>query len=46
MVEAPPITRGAEALLNPLIGKSVVVYSSKPTPAAARTHRKEAAASA
>ena len=29
MVDAPPITRGAEALLNPLIGKSVVVYSTK-----------------
>jgi hypothetical protein len=29
-----------------LIGKSVVVYSSKPGPTAARTHRKAAAASA
>jgi hypothetical protein len=46
MVDAPPITRGAEALLNPLIGKSVVVYSAKPGPTAARTHRKAAAASA
>lgn len=30
IAEAPTVTRSAERLLNPLIGKSVVVYSRKP----------------
>jgi SAM-dependent methyltransferase len=46
MVDAPPITRGAEALLNPLIGKSVVVYSTKPEAREGRTRPMEAAARA
>ena len=32
MVEAPMITRLTERLLNPIIGKSVVVYATKPEP--------------
>lgn len=47
MVEAPALTRTAEAVLNPLIGKSVVVYSRKPEPPPpSRTRRKKAVASA
>ena len=30
MMSAPALTRRAEALLNPLIGKSVALYFEKP----------------
>jgi SAM-dependent methyltransferase len=30
ITEAPPITRWADRLLNPVLGKSLVVYSTKP----------------
>ena len=40
MVEAPTITRTAEAVLNPLLGKSVVVYARKPATAAASVQPK------
>lgn len=33
MIKAPKITRVAERLLNPIIGKSLVVYLRKPEPA-------------
>ena len=33
MMKAPKITRGTERLLDPLIGKSLVVYLRKPEPA-------------
>jgi SAM-dependent methyltransferase len=31
IVEAPPLTRTAERLLNPVLGKSVVIYADRPT---------------
>jgi SAM-dependent methyltransferase len=31
IVSAPPVTRWAERLLNPVLGKSLVVYASKPS---------------
>jgi SAM-dependent methyltransferase len=34
IVKAPRVTRGAERVLSPLIGKSLVVYLNKPTAAA------------
>lgn len=39
MMKAPFVTRSAERLLNPLIGKSVVVYGTKPTDAASAATR-------
>ena len=43
IVKGPRLTRTADRLLNPLLGKSLVVYADKParTPAAARHHRSE-----
>ena len=37
IVEAPLVTRAVDKLLNPLIGKSLVVYAAKPVVAAARS---------
>ncbi|HEV3234913.1 MAG TPA: class I SAM-dependent methyltransferase [Candidatus Dormibacteraeota bacterium] len=37
MVNAPPLTRAAEAALNPIIGKSFVAYLEKPAAASARS---------
>jgi SAM-dependent methyltransferase len=34
IVKAPPATRWADRLLNPMLGKSLVVYAQKPTGAA------------
>jgi SAM-dependent methyltransferase len=34
IVKAPRLTRSAERLLNPVMGKSLVVYGDKPVPAA------------
>jgi SAM-dependent methyltransferase len=31
IIAGPPLVRGAEKLLNPILGKSLVVYSRKPT---------------
>lgn len=42
MVKAPLPTRLAERLLNPIIGKSVVVYGTKPVPAPAAKRRRSA----
>jgi SAM-dependent methyltransferase len=39
MVKAPKVTRFAERMLNPLIGKSVVVYATKPVPQKATGRR-------
>ncbi|MFN8052725.1 MAG: methyltransferase domain-containing protein [Acidimicrobiales bacterium] len=39
MVKAPKVTRVAERVLNPIIGKSVVVYGTKPAPARASGRR-------
>jgi SAM-dependent methyltransferase len=36
IVEAPAVTRQAERVLNPVLGKSFVVYADKPTTGAAR----------
>lgn len=36
IVTAPPVTRIAERVLNPVIGKSVVVYATRPERGAAR----------
>jgi len=33
-VKAPPVTRWADRLLNPMLGKSLVVYARKPSGAA------------
>jgi hypothetical protein len=30
IIAGPPLVRGAEKLLNPILGKSLVVYSRKP----------------
>jgi hypothetical protein len=35
MMKAPALTRYAERLLNPLVGKSLVLYLRKPGPARA-----------
>lgn len=45
MVKAPFVTRFAERVLNPVIGKSVVVYGTKPT-AAAGAHRRSTSVAA
>lgn len=37
MVEAPFVTRFTERMLNPVLGKSVVVYGTKPEPTTAGT---------
>jgi hypothetical protein len=34
----PPVTRMTERVLNPVLGKSLVVYATKPVAGAARTH--------
>jgi hypothetical protein len=36
IVEAPAVTRRAERVLNPVLGKSLVVYADKPTTGVAR----------
>jgi hypothetical protein len=36
IVEAPAVTRRTERVLNPVLGKSLVVYATKPTTGAAR----------
>ena len=45
MVKAPFVTRFAERVLNPVIGKSVVVYGTKPA-AAAGAHRRSTSVAA
>jgi SAM-dependent methyltransferase len=45
MVNAPFVTRFAERVLNPVIGKSVVVYGTKPA-AAAGAHRRSTSVAA
>jgi len=36
--QGPPVTRITERVLNPVLGKSLVVYATKPVASAARTH--------
>ena len=43
MMSAPRLTRTAERLLNPVVGKSLVVYLRKPAAVAAREPARAAA---
>jgi hypothetical protein len=40
-MKGPKLTRYAERVLNPLIGKSVIIYLEKPLSARAKTNRAE-----
>ncbi|MEM7321785.1 MAG: class I SAM-dependent methyltransferase [Actinomycetota bacterium] len=44
IVEAPTVTRTADRLLNPVLGKSLVVYADRPAAVAAISHTDETAA--